>query len=246
MTEPTEHDDGAVLDKTIAVLAGAGMNVLLTLLLGPGAVATATLISAATQPTFEELAYFARAANARRTARAQRAIDVTAATAGWTADKVVRTAVSDDRLLDLTTRALTAAAEAATDAKIDALGRALAAGLLADDPARVDAHVLILATLAELEAVDIRLLLVMSQPTDDGTPRRWTRQQLIDTDDGLALVVDALLARCARLGVISDAFDENVLWGHPTWWITDFGKFCLTELNARGVADVVPAPPGQQ
>ncbi|WP_229075019.1 hypothetical protein [Actinoplanes sp. DH11] len=243
MTDPAGHDDGAVIDKTVAVLAGAGMNALLTLLLGPGGTAMATLISAATQPTFEELAYFARAASARRAARAQRAIDVTAASAGWTPDRVVQTALSDDRLLEMTTRALTAAAEAATEAKIEALGRALAAGLLADDPARVDTQVLVLAALAELESADLRLLLLMDQPTDYGSPRRWTRHQLADADDGLTLAVDALLARCARLGVISDAFAENVMWGHPTWWITDFGKHCLTELNAHGTADTVPAAP---
>jgi hypothetical protein len=40
MTEHTEHDDGAVIDKTVAVLAGAGISALLTLLLSPGRAAT--------------------------------------------------------------------------------------------------------------------------------------------------------------------------------------------------------------
>ena len=82
---------------------------------------------------------------------------------------------------------------------------------------------------------------MMDQHTDDGSPRRWTRHQLAAADVGLTLAVDVLLARCARLGVISDAFAENVMWGHPTWWITEFGKHCVTELNARGAADTVPA-----
>jgi len=47
MTEHTE-DDGAVIDETVAVLAGAGISALLTLLLSPGGAADATLIFAAT------------------------------------------------------------------------------------------------------------------------------------------------------------------------------------------------------
>jgi hypothetical protein len=60
--------------------------------------------------------------------------------------------------VDLADAALSGAATAAYDPRIVVLGRALAAGLLAEDEARVDVERLIIRAVSDLEASHVRLL----------------------------------------------------------------------------------------
>lgn len=222
------------VDETVGAVGTLGVQALTMLAFGHDGAAAAALAGTMSGPWIEQTSQLIRNAFSRRMGRAQRAVEIAAGTAHWSAQELMEAAFRDDKCIELATRALTAAAASATDERIDALGRALATGLIAADAAKIDEQLLVVNALADMEAPDVRLLLLMNQPGENGRPGSWHRSKILETAPDLALVVDALLARLSRLGLISDTMPANTVFGNPTWWVTDFGRLCLSTLAVRG------------
>ena len=93
-----------------------------------------------------------------RTLRAGRALSAACEAARMTPRQLERRISSSTTNVDLADAALSGAATAAYEARIVALGRALAAGLLAEDEAVMDVERLVIQAVSDLEASHVRLL----------------------------------------------------------------------------------------
>ncbi len=93
---------------------------------------------------------------------------------------------------------ISAASRTVWPAKVRVLGRALASGLLAEDEATIDTEMLILTAMAEIEALDLSLLeLLTNHP-----PRDWTEDEIGRKRPHLKHVVHSLLGTLRRHGLI--------------------------------------------
>lgn len=187
--------------------------------------------------------------------RQQRVVTEAAAWAGLSAEDLLATVVADPALLLLLSRALAAAAGTVLDAKVVALGRALASGALADDPAALQGQALIVDVLARLEAPHVRLLDAVAAgttrsggdvdgPTEvdlaatihapvGGGPATGgvLLQPLLRTLDGEGLVYQVSIG-----ATWEDRVHDEDLPGMQTshWAVTGFGRALLELLHEAG------------
>jgi hypothetical protein len=236
-----EERSGPALDRIVGATGGVAIATLLGLALGPTGLVVASL-GAASSPVVEELSYFARTALQRRFDRAERAVHVATDSSGLSVEQLLQAALSDDKKLELASRALTAAALSSTNARIDALARAFASGVLAQDVARVDEQAILIDALAGLEPAHVRLMSVLSRPAThadydpsvrDELQYSWGRDDIVAADAGLERPLDALISRVVGNGLVFDHGAGRLNY-RPLWKLTEFGRLCLAELQQRG------------
>ena len=132
---------------------------------GPGG----AIVGAAVEPVLEAVV---SETLARRRTRGQQALAVAAAEADMTPEHLLERILRHERLLDLAAAVVAAASETMLEAKIQTLGRALGTGALAVDNAVVDDQRFLVDTLADLEALHLRVLHQLSIEYDGyGSPR---------------------------------------------------------------------------
>ncbi|MBQ0924624.1 hypothetical protein [Saccharopolyspora endophytica] len=228
---------GAAFDKTLANIGGTAVGFLAAAYLGPDAAAA---ISGGTAPWLEELARIAR----RRFEKVQEAGDAASRAAGCPFEDLIEQAIGDDRKLELLTQALHAASMAEDARKIKTLGRAIARGM---DDARVDEQRRIVSTLAALEPVDARVLVMMAHDDKNGWIKRPSQSGpsvgtgvLLEAEPGLDSLIDSVVARLQTLGLISDP-DSARSWHGVVYKsglkTTTFGKLCADALNEEAVME---------
>ena len=94
--------------------------------------------------------------------RARVVAEATAEATGWSPEELVEAVASNERLADLLLRALEAARRSGVEMKLRALGRAVGSGALAADDAEVDTAELLVRTLDDIGAAEIRRLLALT------------------------------------------------------------------------------------
>ncbi|MBB5808939.1 hypothetical protein F4560_008707 [Saccharothrix ecbatanensis] len=167
----------------------------------------------------------------RRQQRLRIALDE-ATHVGGDLDELLTTALDDDRKIELLAQALESAQKTADHQRVRFYGRIAAKGVLAEDTARVDEAQRIFSSLAALDAVDVKVLLHMCSEED----RKWRKY---DSEGGPSLamdlpevgtVLDAVIPRLEAQGLITSNAGSTFLSSMPTWWVTDYGKLCVSEL----------------
>ena len=114
---------------------------------------------------------------------------------GWTPEELLEAVAADEHLGDMLLRALEAARRSGVEEKLRALGRAVATGALATDDADVDTAELLIRTLDDLEAPEIRRLVSYTGGVaivSTHTRTRWRHQMF---DDPADVGIDASLER---------------------------------------------------
>ena len=222
---------GPALDRVIGAAGGATLGVLAALALGPE---VAGVLGNASGPLIEELSYVVRQLLARQVDRVEAATREALVEGECSIEELMLQSLADERRAAVMMTALQGAAAALDDATVRALGRAYARGVLTADDAKVDEQLRIASTLAAWEPADIRVLHLMR----DG--QYWVKRpkedldvaSIVVFDPGVMSVVDAVVARLANQGAITDEATSYGAIGK--WQITDFGKRCLTELLEAG------------
>lgn len=180
---------------------------------------------------------------ARRDQRLLRALQAGSQEAREPLDRFVQTIEASPELLALMAETVQAAMDTPLAPKIIALGRCLGRG--ARDQAMVDAERLRVRGLAGIEAPEVKLLEVLAEQThltpEGWYPERWPgwrRPELLVELPGFAGVLDASIARLTAEGLVSDdgvgrlpKNDDDPL---EMWVLTDFGRDCLSLLQAVG------------
>lgn len=148
--------------------------------------------------------------------RAETMLGAASQSAGNQLDEVVERLVQDERVTDLLRAAVEAAARSGLEAKLRALGRALVNGALAADDAEIDLADLMVRTLDDLGAAEIRALdqLARSPSFPNILERTSALRLAIQLPDEAAVAVQASLQ---RHGLVFDA-------GGGTWDSLE-GKF---------------------
>jgi hypothetical protein len=148
----------------------------------------------------------------------------------------VEAALSDEEHQELLARALTIAADTAMRGKRRALGRALAAAAN-DTGTKVDAELLFIRALDDLDEPHIRMLRIMSttpphMAQGDVRARQWYPSSIAQADPGLADVVWSLFGPLERHGLIWSAGEYHVPGGamEPQYEITPYGDSFLDRL----------------
>lgn len=245
--------EGAAVDRTAGALGGLILGTLASATLGPAGITAAPALAATSAPWIEEMSFMARTAIARRSARAQHAVSIASETAGLGPDQLLRSLLNDDDLVELTARAIEAAAATTLTAKVAALGRSL--GQAANDRTRFDVELLVIDALRELESSDIRLLAALDQrapypldrppavrinssgrtmtPPDDELWTTWTIELFEEHHPHFAGVTGILASRLASLGLITR--QTRRFEGIEPMRITDFGRMILQRLRTEGL-----------
>jgi hypothetical protein len=94
--------------------------------------------------------------------------------------------------------AISAATRTVWPTKVRVLGQALASGLLAEDDAKIDTEMLILAAMAEIEARDLSLLELLNGHNSRG----WTKKEIGLHRPHLKFVLRSMLGTLQRHGLI--------------------------------------------
>ncbi|MFC9477893.1 hypothetical protein [Streptomyces griseus] len=180
------------------------------------------------------------AERARRTSRAQQALQVGSREANQSLDRLVHTIETSPDLLALMSETVQAAMATPLEEKIVALGKCLGRGVR--DEATVDAERLRVRGLAGIEAPEVKLVEVLAEDThsmpEGGVQERWPgwrRPEILAELPGFALVLDASIARLTAEGIVKDDGVGRFGGGgedREMWVLTDFGKSCLSLLQA--------------
>jgi hypothetical protein len=149
-------------------------------------------------------------------------------------DEFLTKLLGDEHHRELLYRSIQAAAQSTSEAKIRTLASALASGAMSEDPAVVDESLVVVDTLAQLEAPHIRLLeLLTAEPADPATanygfrPWPWRQHQITDADPGLSNAFDALLARLTSLGMVTAFKPGYIDYADDRVHLTQFGRICM-------------------
>lgn len=238
---PEAHDDDwlarQVQTGIVNVAASASFGAISSVVIGPGggalvggaAAAVSTVVSAARE---------------RREARAALALAVASAVANVDLDELLNRLLADPRRTELAARALSAAAASTLETKVAALGRALAEGL-ADDDAKVDEQLVLVAVYADLEAPHVRLLAVLAEEDppvvveelDARNIEGWRRAQIAERLPEFGVTLEPVLSVLLGHGLLFDA--PSGLFGGGSYEsnrirVTNAGRFCLQELREAG------------
>jgi hypothetical protein len=197
MTEPEDSDKRRErLQRGMAVGAGAAIGVVLS---GPAGAVVGAALGPMLEPwaarVWDELSADGRRRAGETLAAACEALDCESEELGER--------ISASELTRLQAGiAISAATRTVWPAKVRVLGRALASGLLAEDDATIDTEMLILAAMAEIEALDLSLLeLLTNHPPADWTGD-WTEDEIGRQRPHLKHVVHSLLGTLQRHGLI--------------------------------------------
>lgn len=155
----------------------------------------------------------------------------------------VKAAVRDERHQELLARALTVAQDTAIRDKRRALGRALTAGIAGDD-AKIDAELLFIRAVADIDTPHIRLLALMASeflvpdiPGGADSPGGWSQDAIASRDPGLGDALPALLATLVSHGLVR-AEDRPTTWAGmdsaQTYTVTAVGRTLLERLATEG------------
>lgn len=163
--------------------------------------------------------------------------DAVESAAGMPIDELTKT-VADRGVLVLLAESVAAATEAPHDEwKLGALARAFVTGFR--DPARVDEQRLLVETLRDVEAADVRLLAAVYrlERANQGisNPRMVNEGNLKTEDSGLRDVVPLLAARLVKGGLLAAEPDPLSAWPRDQQWrLTGLGWRCSELLGGIG------------
>jgi hypothetical protein len=198
-------------------------------------------LAAATGIAVQAVTNIAGTAIEQRHQRAAASLQHAADTAGLSLDQLEHRIVARPITVELTARALDAAARTNLEAKIRALGTALATGALAEDDALVDQELIIVQALTPLEAPHVKVLHLASTPrvpSPDGDPYRksylnWADDDLIKRYPQAADTMHAILGTLVGVGALAPT-TEAAWHGGTTYEISPFGRALLARLMAVG------------
>jgi len=206
-----------------------------------------TIASGATPAVLAGMDYISATIGTRRLEHAAQTLGDAADESGakTTEDflEFVKAAVRDERHQELLARALTVAQDTAIRDKRRALGRALTAGVAGDD-ARVDAELLFIRAVADIDTPHIRLLALMaseclasSTPGGTDSPGGWSQDAIAARDPGLGDALPALLATLVSHG-LARAEDRPTTWAGidsaQKYTVTTAGGTLLQRLATEG------------
>lgn len=217
-------------DRIIGASGAVGIGVVASLLLGP---VLGPLVGAMSGPLLEEASNALRAVIERKATRVQLTIDVATQVGQISEEDLLRRSITDDRRIELLTKALEGAATSDDRRKIRALGVALAKGVLAENDEQLNEQIKIVTTLALMDSVDA---LVLDQLCDiDSAIKRPHAERkkipaLTDLVPAAAPVIDSVVARLQNLGLITD--ETHGFGFGSSWYATDFGHRCIDALRA--------------
>lgn len=180
-----------------------------------------------------------------RERRASQLVREAAAAAGTDANRLAETIESSPRLLALLSESVQAAMDTPYDAKIRALAGCLARGVR--DEAEVDVERLRIRGLARIDEPEVLLMNLLTKPTsliEPSDPRvgawpGWRQPEILQELPGFANMLHASIGRLTAEGMVRDdglgrmTADDGFA---NIWVLTDFGRDCLSLLQAVGPA----------
>ncbi|MEW2330041.1 hypothetical protein AB0880_19775 [Micromonospora chersina] len=231
MSELARSGKAVALDAT-GTLVGSVVSAILERDLGPQLAGAAGGVAGAFA---KEASSFVGRLFADRRRRATSMVEHASEAAGQPdVDEFLTKLLGDEHHRELLYRSIQAAAQSTSEAKIKTLASALASGSMSGDPAVVDESLVVVDTLAQLEAPHIRLLeLLTTEPADPAAasygfrPWPWRQHQLIEADPGLSNAFDALLARLTSLGMVTAFKAGHVDYADDRVHLTRFGQICM-------------------
>lgn len=174
-------------------------------------------------------------------------------------DELVEQAMNDERTIALLHRAVQRAQNEADEDLVRCYARAATRGVLTEDDAQVDVEARIFSTLADLDAVDVRVLLHVTTPLDPpvdeaGKPRGWALdpsmplqgENVEDLRDALPHLGDVLNSIVSRLQSGGLLVVRGGFGGLDLWYPTPFAHLCRGRLLAEdppGPATAGPSRP---
>lgn len=175
----------------------------------------------------------------RRHAKALAAVDAACNSSDTSAEELFDRAGRDDERIELTMKALSAAAQTANQAKVRALGRALANGVLTSDDAILDQEGYIVDALSRLEAPHVKVLDILSAsriPQLNGVTYKrvdlaWPIPAIAVKYPKAGAMMPSILATLVSIGAVSDIAIGAFGGVEPTHEANDFGKLLLARLR---------------
>jgi hypothetical protein len=231
-----ESRSGAAFDRIIGNVVNSAVTTWMAV--HTGSADSAATVGGVVGPLAEELSFKLRKIVDVQDNRTQDMLDEAATAASSSTEDLIDAALNDPGKLELLLRAVDAARHATTDKKIRLLGQLFAAGVLAEDGAVVDDHLIAIDAIGQLDAPHLRLMAILIDPSpvwwDDVASRSarrysWPEDRIIERDGGLRLAIRAIIAKLVSLGIVQD--DGNGLWS-----LTSFGDLCIRAFHeqARG------------
>lgn len=204
---------------------------------------TAAMAGGAAGGTVKGVTSAAVAMFRRRRNRGLAALAAGQAEAGLPPEELLERALEDDRKLDLLGRAIEAATREADERRVRFYGRIAASGVLAEDDAKIDTAARVFSTLADLDAADLKVLLLMAEKVErpwidvdpDGRKGGDVYFELESELPELMEVMDSVLSRLTGLGLVSYVVGGR---GGGTYNINPFGELCVRKLTEGGGEDV--------
>jgi len=179
------------------------------------------------------LAARAQQAYERRRQRALVALGAAREESGLEREELLERALEDDRKLELLTRAVETAMREADERRVRFYGRIAASGVLAEDDAKVDASERIFSTIANLDTVDLKVLLHMT--AREPTPWLVVEHEGVHDLPVLAAdlpeleeMLDPVLSRLLGLGLLTDRLG-NTSYG-DAHVVSPFARLCVEQL----------------
>jgi len=144
-----------------------------------------------------------------------------------------RTIMADERLTDLFRMTMELAARSGSEQKLKALGKALASGVLANDDAAYEQSLLLMRTIGQLEAPDIRVLSLVQHfervhPTAAKDEDVWAG---LSAGPFPPLAVWVHLEQTGLIRKVPGSGEDQ------PYYLTDYGKQVVEELVTAGQAD---------
>jgi len=184
----------------------------------------------------------------QRRERVQRFANEAQAAADVQMEELLRQTATDARTLEMLARSVEAASRSLDDQKIDLLARLFVSAVR--NPAKIDEVNILIEALRQIEASHLRVLAVLAETgphlvpgrAADDQPRTpenmtqvatWRVEDILSADPGLRGAFDALIAKLNALGLVYDEGNGRLDY-EPLWFLTPFGRACVTYLGDRG------------
>jgi len=221
-----------IVRTSVAALTG------LSGLLGPDAGAAAVALQPAAETALLRVAERVRQ---RWNRNAGETLADAAEASGESAEELLLRAVSDDRSHELLAKALGIAQDTALRDKRRALGRALAAGVGGDE-AVVDAELLFIRAVADLDSPHIRLLALVASDRPPAGQRSgsvfhggWLVGSILASDPGFGDSLPSLLSTLEAHGLVR-AEPSSTPWqsARQAYNVTEAGSQLLKRLASDG------------
>jgi hypothetical protein len=165
--------------------------------------------------------------------RGRTAFEAATEEAGTSADELLDAIMADERLTDLFRMTMELAARSGSEQKLKALGKALASGVLANDDAAYEQSLLLMRTIGQLEAPDIRVLSLVQHfervhPTAAKDEDVWAG---LSAGPFPPLAVWVHLEQTGLIRKVPGSGEDQ------PYYLTDYGKQVVEELVTAGQAD---------